>query len=144
MFKVIFRPLEMRDGWRHESDAGFPSAGVENLRTSGILLRQGWGTMVHGGWIGYSGRPSAMAWILTLNSLAPYQGVDQMGFSFSYETTEPISPLLQQEIVAASDQLLSGRTWLSCEPPHLTNDGGRLRGSSKPNMMAHPDDVTSA
>lgn len=67
-----------------------------------------------------------------------------MGFSFSYETTEPISPLLQQEIVAASDQLLSGRTWLSCEPPHLTNDGGRLRGNSKPNMMAHPDDVTSA
>lgn len=67
-----------------------------------------------------------------------------MGFSVHYQTTELISRGLQAEIQAAVGELRKGRTWLSCEPPHLCNDDGYLRGFSKPNFMPAASDVAAA
>jgi hypothetical protein len=67
-----------------------------------------------------------------------------MGFAVAYQTTEPISPALQREMLDKINSLSSGRTWLSCEPPCLFNNDGALMGISKPNFSPHPDDVASA
>ncbi|MGN6545981.1 MAG: hypothetical protein ACTHK7_13085 [Aureliella sp.] len=67
-----------------------------------------------------------------------------MGFAVGYETTKPVAPELQPEVLQAVAELARGRTWLSCEPPHLIDSGGMLIGASKPNFMPHPDDVASA
>lgn len=67
-----------------------------------------------------------------------------MGFAIGYRTTEELSPALQREVIASLEQQSAGRTWLSCEPPILLDDGGCLRGSSKPNFYPHADDVASA
>lgn len=67
-----------------------------------------------------------------------------MGFAIAYQTTEQISPALQREMIDVANDLSRGRTWLSCEPPDLTNENGTLVGASKPNFSPHPDDVVSA
>ncbi len=67
-----------------------------------------------------------------------------MGFAVAYQTTEQISPALQRQLIDAMNDLSVGRTWLSCEPPFLMNEGGTLVGASKPNFAPHPDDVSSA
>ncbi|MFG0289422.1 MAG: hypothetical protein ACF8CQ_14680 [Rhodopirellula sp. JB044] len=66
-----------------------------------------------------------------------------MHFSVAYETTELISPLLQQEMIAFADELSSQWNWLSCEPPCLSNRDGILAGASKPNFSGHVDRVAS-
>ena len=67
-----------------------------------------------------------------------------MGFAVGYITTETLTPDQQSAIQQSLSTLTTGRTWLSCEPPLLTNVDGQLRGSSKPNFSPHPDDVASA
>lgn len=67
-----------------------------------------------------------------------------MGFSIRYETTERISPALQEEILLALEPLMAERTWLHCEPPLMDDDDGLLAGSSKPNFMPDRDDAASA
>jgi hypothetical protein len=67
-----------------------------------------------------------------------------MGFAIGFETTERISPRLQAEILEALSPLAQGRTWLSCEPPYLSDLEGRLIGASKPNFCPHKDDVAAA
>jgi hypothetical protein len=69
-----------------------------------------------------------------------------MGFSIHYRSTKPVSAEQEDAIRAATDTLVQGRTWLSCEPVHFYAelDEDRLLGGSKPNFMPHPDDVASA
>ena len=67
-----------------------------------------------------------------------------MGFSITYQLTEPVSVETEAAILGAIETLRSGRTWLSCEPPFLRNYDGVLSGSSKPNFTPHPDDVAAA
>ncbi len=67
-----------------------------------------------------------------------------MGFSVAYETAELISPALQREMIAVTNELSSDRAWLSCEPPLLMNRGGILGGASKPNFSPHPDELAAA
>jgi hypothetical protein len=67
-----------------------------------------------------------------------------MGFSIHYDATEQISPALQREMTEAANQLLEGRTWLSCEPPLLSEYEGSFGGGVKPNVVKHPEDVAAA
>jgi hypothetical protein len=74
----------------------------------------------------------------------PVRQGEDMGFAIQYKTTELISPALQTEMIDAANTLSKGRTWLSCEPPCLFDNIGKLVGFSKPNFLPHPEDVASA
>ncbi len=69
-----------------------------------------------------------------------------MGFSIHYQSTRAVTPTEAKAIQRAADVASEGRTWMHCEPVHFhpVEDDGFLMGSSKPNFLPHPDDVTSA
>ena len=69
-----------------------------------------------------------------------------MGVSIDYVTQSQISPETRAAIVAASDEPDS-QSWNLCEPICFFDDvpgyENRLFGSSKLNMMPHPDDCAA-
>jgi hypothetical protein len=68
-----------------------------------------------------------------------------MGFAVRYRSARPVSPAEASTIARAAQDAIQGRTWLSCEPLHLSVEkSGHLSGFSKPNFLPHPDDVASA
>jgi hypothetical protein len=69
-----------------------------------------------------------------------------MGFTIYYQSTRRLSPARADAIRRATETLIVGRTWLSCEPvgffPHQKDE--RLFGGSKPNFQPHPEDMAAA
>jgi hypothetical protein len=69
-----------------------------------------------------------------------------MGFTVYYRSTRPVGSPVADTIRQAAQTANAGRTWLGCEPVHFFpgDDGGHLRGGSKPNFQPHPEDAASA
>jgi hypothetical protein len=69
-----------------------------------------------------------------------------MGFAIYYSSLQSISDEQEAAVRRDAQELIEGRTWLSCEPVCLAKDqaDGRLWGSSKPNFQPHPDDAAAA
>src|SRR5437016_5928350 len=69
-----------------------------------------------------------------------------MGFSIYYRSTKRVDPATTAAIRNSADDLIEGRTWLSCEPVGFFQDqpDGHLFGGSKPNFQPDPDDAASA
>jgi hypothetical protein len=69
-----------------------------------------------------------------------------MGFTIYYRSTRRLSRARADAIRRATDTLIAGRTWISCEPVGFDRDqeDGRLVGGSKPNFQPNPEDVAAA
>lgn len=68
-----------------------------------------------------------------------------MGFAFSYESVDEVTPDQKEAIRAAAHESVAGYTWLSCEPVLFHHiQGSYLSGSSKPTWEIPELDATAA
>lgn len=68
-----------------------------------------------------------------------------MGYSINYSSVDPIAPHVAETLLQDVHRLCEGRTWLSCEPLFLSDDGsGRFGGGSKPSFEPSADDIAAA
>ncbi len=68
-----------------------------------------------------------------------------MGFSIQYRSTQTMHPARAFEVKDDAARLITGFTWLSCEPVILEQQtDGYLFGSSKPNFFPAGIDIKSA
>ncbi|MCE9545747.1 MAG: ankyrin repeat domain-containing protein [Planctomycetia bacterium] len=73
-------------------------------------------------------------------------GVNSVGFTVWYRSSNPHSDADRIAIERAAADLCQGRTWLSCEPVFFFADSGdgRIVGGSKPNFTPHAEEIKSA
>lgn len=68
-----------------------------------------------------------------------------MGFAFSYESTDELTPDQIEAIRAAAREAVAGYTWLSCEPVRFDQiQSSYLSGRSKPTWESPEADAASA
>ena len=68
-----------------------------------------------------------------------------MGTSIYYRSLRTVSETERSSIEAAAKVAQEARSWLGCEPVHFhLDDGGSLKGGSKPNFSPDPEDAAAA